>query len=75
VRFQSKSFIFILKQKNNNLIVHTSSVLNLGSEKIIITISDISNEIILAVEEKEKLCFKIGVYCSYSYFDIFIIFK
>lgn len=41
-----QKFYIYPETKNNNLIVHTSSVLNLGSEKIIITISDISNEII-----------------------------
>ena len=49
-----QKFYIYPETKNNNLIVHTSSVLNLGSEKIIITISDISNEIILAVEERKN---------------------
>ena len=39
---------------NNDLMVHTSSVLNLDNEKIIITISEISNEISVAVLERKN---------------------
>ncbi|MEL0177465.1 MAG: sensor histidine kinase, partial [Pelagibacteraceae bacterium] len=49
-----QNFYIFTENKNNNLIVHTSAVLNLSNQNIIITISEISNEIIVAVQERKN---------------------
>ncbi len=50
----NQKFFITSENKNNNLIIHTSSIINFSSENIIITISEISNEIIIAVEERKN---------------------
>ena len=50
----NQKFFITSENKNNNLIVHTSSVINFSDEDIIITISEISNEISIAVEERKN---------------------
>lgn len=52
-KLDQKFFIFS-EIINNDLMVHTSSVLNLDNEKIIVTISEISNEITVAVLERKN---------------------
>ncbi len=52
-KLNQKFFIFS-ENKNNNLIIHTSSILNLSDTNIIITISEISNEINVAVQERKN---------------------
>ena len=49
-----QNFYIFTENKSNNLIVHTSAVLNLSNQNIIITISEISNEIIVAVQERKN---------------------
>tara|TARA_B100000212_G_scaffold342134_1_gene327856 strand:+ start:1412 stop:2944 length:1533 start_codon:yes stop_codon:yes gene_type:complete len=50
----NQKFFIASENKNNNLIIHTSSVINFSDKSIIITISEISNEIIIAVEERKN---------------------
>jgi two-component system sensor histidine kinase ChvG len=50
----NQKFFITSENKNNNLVIHTSSVINFSDEDIIITISEISNEISIAVEERKN---------------------
>ncbi len=52
-KLEQKFYVFS-ENKNNNLIIHTSSILNLSDKNIIITISEISNEITIAVQERKN---------------------
>ena len=50
----NQKYFITSENKNNNLIIHTSSLINFPNDRIIITISEISNEIIVAVEERKN---------------------
>ena len=50
----NQNFFISSEKKNNNLIIHTSSIINFSGQNVIITISEISNEIIIAVEERKN---------------------
>ncbi len=50
----NQNFFISSEKKNNNLIIHTSSIINFSDENVILTISEISNEIIIAVEERKN---------------------
>ena len=50
----NQKFYIYPEDKNNNLVLHTSSILNLSNKKVIITISEISNEISIAVQERKN---------------------
>jgi len=49
-----QKFFIYSESINNNLIIHTSSILKLVDNNIIITVSEISNEISLAVQERKN---------------------
>ena len=48
-----QKFFISSESVNNNLVIHTSSILKLTDNNIIITVSEISNEISLAVQERK----------------------
>ena len=50
----NQKFYISSEFKNNNLIIHTSSVINFAKDNVIITISEISNEISIAVQERKN---------------------
>jgi len=50
----NQKFFISSEIKNNNLIIHTSSIINLAKDNVIITISEISNEISIAVQERKN---------------------
>ena len=52
-KLNQKFFIFS-EMRNNNLIIHTSSIINFAKDNVIITISEISNEISVAVQERKN---------------------
>jgi len=49
-----QKFFIYSESINNNLVIHTSSILKLVDNNIIITVSEISNEISLAVQERKN---------------------
>ena len=49
-----QKFFISSESINKNLVIHTSSVLKLADNNIIITVSEISNEISLAVQERKN---------------------
>ena len=69
-----QKFFISSESINNNLVIHTSSILKLADNNIIITVSEISNEISLAVQEK-KFRFKISIDSSNSDYDFFSFFE
>ena len=50
----NQKFYISSENKNNNLIIHTSSIINSEKDNVIITISEISNEISIAVQERKN---------------------
>ena len=50
----NQKFYISSENKNNNLIIHTSSIINFENDNVIITISEISNEISIAVQERKN---------------------
>ena len=50
----NQKFYISSENKNNNLIIHTSSIINFDKDNVIITISEISNEISIAVQERKN---------------------
>ncbi len=50
----NQKFYISSENKNNNLIIHTSSIINYEKDNVIITISEISNEISIAVQERKN---------------------
>ena len=50
----NQKFFISSEMKNNNLIIHTSSIINFARDNVIITISEISNEISIAVQERKN---------------------
>ena len=50
----NQKFYISSEIKNNNLIIHTSSIINSEKDNVIITISEISNEISIAVQERKN---------------------
>ena len=50
----NQKFYISSEIKNNNLIIHTSSIINFARDNVIITISEISNEINIAVQERKN---------------------
>ncbi len=50
----NQKFFISSEIKNNNLIIHTSSIINFSKDDVIITISEISNEISVAVQERKN---------------------
>ena len=50
----NQKFYISSENKNNNLIIHTSSIINSENDNVIITISEISNEISIAVQERKN---------------------
>ena len=49
-----QKFFISSESINKNLVIHTSSILKLADNNIIITVSEISNEISLAVQERKN---------------------
>ena len=50
----NQKFYISSEIRNNNLIIHTSSIINSEKDNVIITISEISNEISIAVQERKN---------------------
>ena len=50
----NQKFYISSEIKNNNLIIHTSSIISSRKDNVIITISEISNEISIAVQERKN---------------------
>jgi len=53
-KLNQKYFIFSEK-KNKNFLIHTSAYIEVNNKKLIVTISEISNDITLAVRERKNL--------------------
>ena len=53
LKFKQK-YLISPEYKNKNLIIHTSSIIDFSKKKIIITNSEISNEISIAVQERKN---------------------
>ena len=71
---QKNKFLVEKENINNNFIIHTSSLVSThDNKKIIITISEISNDIFLAIEERKNFVLR-SVLIAVIVISIFFIF-